>query len=163
MPDGAILPDPSSLRLLSLTADASSITAHVVTRLPEARCPLCGQPSTRIHSRYVRRVADLPWHGVAMRLDLHVRRFFCLVPACPRQIFVERLPSVVAPYARRTLRLDQVVRLIGLALGGEGGTRLARALPAQAESRYAACMRTGHATGAAGRRAGAHATGAGRG
>jgi len=128
MPEGAILPDPTCLRLLRLTADARSITAHVVTRLPEARCPLCGQTSTRVHSRYARRVADLPWHGVAMRLDLHVRRFFCLVPQCPRQIFVERLPGVVAPFARRTLRLDQVVRLIGFALGGEGGARLARAL-----------------------------------
>jgi transposase len=128
MPDVAILPDSSCLRLLRLTADATSITAQVVTKLLEARCPLCGHASTRIHSHYVRRVADLPWHGVAMRLDLHVRRFFCLTPECPRQIFVERLPSVVAPYARRTLRLNEVAWLIGFALGGEGGRRLASAL-----------------------------------
>jgi transposase len=128
MPGVAILPDSSCLRLLRLTADATSITAHVVSQPLAARCPRCGHASTRIHSCYVRRVADLPWRGVAMRLDLHVRRFFCLAPECPRQIFVERLPRVVAPYARRTLRLDEVARLIGFALGGEGGRRLASAL-----------------------------------
>jgi transposase len=97
MPDVTILPDSTCLHLLRLTADATGITAHVVTKQFEARCPLCGHTSSRIHSRYVRRVADLPWHGVAMRLDLHVRRFFCLAPECPRQIFVERLQLVPRP------------------------------------------------------------------
>jgi zinc-finger of transposase IS204/IS1001/IS1096/IS1165 len=110
MPDVVILPDPTCLRLLRLTADATSITAHVVSQPLAARCPRCAHASTRIHSHYVRRVADLPWHGVAMRLDLHVRRFFCLAAECPRQIFVERLPSIVAPYARRTLRLTDLAR-----------------------------------------------------
>jgi hypothetical protein len=66
----------------------------------------------------------LPWQGLAVRLDLHVRRWFCANPACPRQIFAERLPTVVAPYARRTARLASVVEALALALGGEGGARL---------------------------------------
>ena len=41
-----------------------------------------------------------------------------------RQIFTERLPSVVAPYARRTTRLTELFTLIGFALGGEAGKRL---------------------------------------
>jgi len=45
-------------------------------------------------------------------------------PACTRHIFTERLPTVVAPYARRTTRLDDVLTLIGFALGGEAGKRL---------------------------------------
>ena len=53
--------------------------------------------------------------GCAMRLQLHVRRFFCATPQCARQIFTERLPSVVAPYARRTRRLSDVFTLIGFA------------------------------------------------
>jgi transposase len=55
---------------------------------------------------------------------LHVRRFFCSNPECVRQIFTERLPSVVAPYARRTTRLTDLFTLIGFALGGEAGKRL---------------------------------------
>ena len=41
-----------------------------------------------------------------------------------RQIFTERLPTVVAPYVRRTARLTDVFTLIGFALGGEAGKRL---------------------------------------
>src|SRR5437588_13018738 len=41
--------------------------------------------------------------------QLRVRKFFCDHPACPRQIFTERLPTVAAPWARRTLRLAQLL------------------------------------------------------
>src|SRR5689334_23056239 len=116
-----ILPDPGRLHLLQLGADALTITAEVIPVATAARCPRCDQLSARVHSRYVRTVADLPWHGVAMRLRLHVRRFFCDYLACSRQIFTERLPGIVAPYARRTQRLDAWFTLVGFALGGEAG------------------------------------------
>ena len=63
-----------------------------------------------------------------MRLQLHTRRFFCLNNVCQQQIFCERLDKVIAPYARRTLRLNDALRLIGFALGGLPGARLAVAL-----------------------------------
>ena len=72
----------------------------------------------------MRLVADLPWAGWAVRLELHVRRFFCQNQACPRRIFVERLPGIVPPSARRTTRLTDLLTLIGFALGGEAGNRL---------------------------------------
>jgi transposase len=81
-----------------------------------------------VHSRYIRGAADLPWQGLAVRLQLHARRFFCLTDGCPQQIFCERLPQVIAPYARRTLRLNDALRLIGFALGGNPGARLALSL-----------------------------------
>lgn len=62
--------------------------------------------------------------GCAVRLELHVRRFFCPNQECTRQIFTEHLPTVVAPYARLTTRLTDVFTLIGFALGGEAGKRL---------------------------------------
>jgi hypothetical protein len=61
----------------------------------------------------MRVLADLPWMGWAMRLRLHTRRFFCDNSECERQIFAERLPNVVAHYARRTLRLTDVLTVIG--------------------------------------------------
>jgi transposase len=64
--------------------------------------------------------------GCAVRLELHVRRFFCSNAECARQIFTERLPTVVALYARRTTRLADLFTLIGCALGGEAGKRLIR-------------------------------------
>src|SRR5712691_1776309 len=119
-----LLPDPTCLHLQLLDASETTITAVVTTTSEEAACPLCHGRSARIHSRYTRVVADLPWMGWAVRLELHVRRFFCPNPACTQQIFTERLPMVVAPYARRTTRLTDVLTLIGFALGGEAGQRL---------------------------------------
>jgi transposase len=112
------------LHLVRLEADEQFILAVVATTASEALCPLCQCRSESIHSRYVRLVADLPWAGWAVRLELHVRRFFCQNKACRRQIFTERLPSVVAPSARRTIRLTDLFMLIGFALGGEAGKRL---------------------------------------
>ncbi len=103
-----LLPDPTCLHLQLLDASDTTITARVTTTSKEAICSLCHRCSPRIHSRYVRAVADLPWMGYAVRLELHVRRFFCVNPECARQIFTERLPTVVAPYARRTTRLTDV-------------------------------------------------------
>jgi transposase len=119
-----LLPDPDQLELLCLRAGLTAITAIVRTRASGAYCPCCGRRSERIQSRYVRRPADLPWHGVAMQLELHVRRFFCDAPDCPQAIFAERLPGVLAPYSRRTDRLDAWFTAVGLALGGEAGARL---------------------------------------
>jgi transposase len=116
------------LRLDLLRADVSHLTMVVSTKADHARCPLCDQPSTQVHSRYHRSLADLPWNGIAVRLDLTTRRFFCRVADCPRRIFTERLPELVAPYARRTLRLTQVLEVIGLAIGGEAGARVLRRL-----------------------------------
>lgn len=79
-------------------------------------------------SRYVRRIADLPWHGVAVKLELHTRRFCCQNGPCTQRIFCERLPRVVAHYARKTVRLNAALEPIGFALGGEAGARLARGL-----------------------------------
>ncbi len=129
-----LLPDPTCLHLKLLDASTTTIIVKVATTSPAAACPLCQRWSDRVHSRSVRQMADLPWMGCAVRLELQVRRFFCTNPACARQIFTERLPTVVAPYARRTSRLTDVLTLIGFALGGEAGRRLVEGMSL---SRYA--------------------------
>jgi transposase len=91
-------------------------------------CPRCHVRTARVHSRYTRTLADLPWGASGVRVQLRVRQFFCDHPACPREIFTERLPTVAAPWARRTLRLAQRLLAYGLALGGEAGARLAARL-----------------------------------
>ena len=73
----------------------------------------------------MRTVADLPWQGRAVRRKLHARRFFCDHAACAQRIFCERLPAVVAPYARHTLRLISALEVVGVAVGGEGGAPVA--------------------------------------
>jgi transposase len=119
-----LLPEASDLQLVRLEVEDQSLIAIVATTSPGALCPLCQCRSESIHSRYVRCVADLPWAGWAVRLELHVRRFFCHNQECLRRIFTERLPLVVAPSARRTARLSDLLTLIGFALGGEEGCYL---------------------------------------
>lgn len=80
-----------------------------------------------MHSRYVRKLADLPWQGQTLHIQVQVRRFFCLGPDCLRRIFAERLPFAIA-FARTTSRLRDLHAEIGLFLGGEAGARLATRL-----------------------------------
>jgi transposase len=128
MPASPLLPDPAELRLDHVISESQSITIVVATARPTASCPACQRPSARVHSRYVRSLADLPWSGTTVRLRLHTRRFFCSSLTCSRRIFTERLPRTAARYARRTTRLTEALQLMGLALGGEAGARLAARL-----------------------------------
>lgn len=63
----SLLPDPSVITLECVRPSADSVTLVVSAFLQRGTCPRCRSPSTRIHSCYARRVADLPWHGVAVR------------------------------------------------------------------------------------------------
>jgi transposase len=69
------------------------------------RLPACGAASDRVHSRYVRTAADLPWQGRRVVLRVTARRFRCPTPDCPRRVFCERLPRAFAAHARATGRL----------------------------------------------------------
>jgi len=69
---------------------------------------------------------DLAWGMRTITLHLTVRRFFCEVTTCVRQIFTERLPGVVAPSARRTIRLRGLLEALAFELGGEAGAAAAR-------------------------------------
>jgi transposase len=85
---------------------------------------VCQRPAARVHSRYERHIADLPWSGVRVTLHVLARRFRCLFNDCPRRIFCERLPSLVAACARRTHPLTALLQALGFALGGRPGVRL---------------------------------------
>jgi len=103
------------------------VSARAGTR--EGACPLCGTPSNRVHSRYVRTISDLPCAGKRIELRLLARRFLCQAPFCRRQIFAERFgDSVVAVRCRRTSRLEGIVHHLGLALGGRPGAGFAKRL-----------------------------------
>ena len=111
-----------------LITEAACLTLVVETIRDSVLCPDCQQPTRRIHSRYTRTFADLPWQGVVVRLLLKTRKFFCCSPNCPRQVFTERPPATAACYARRTSRLAEALQQVSLALGGEAGARLSRQL-----------------------------------
>ncbi len=119
---------PDQLHIDALSFDGDSLTISGCVRGSEARCPVCGETSRRIHGLYTRALADLPWSGTPVRLRIRVRKFFCDVSACERRIFAERMPDVARPFARGTDRQRDALEWIALALGGEAGARLAREL-----------------------------------
>jgi transposase len=120
-----LLPDAPLLRLEACGVDDTSaqITLVVCSTQARARCPVCTTLTSRIHSHDERALADLPWAHYRVRLQLRVRQWFCRNRACPRRIFTERLPTVAAPWARRTLRLAQRLSALGVALGGTAGVQ----------------------------------------
>jgi transposase len=120
-----ILAAPDLLKIEIISFCSDEVRLVVKTRLPKSPCPSCGWQSDKAHSRYQRRLADLPWEGVAVKLILSVRKFFCLNSDCRRRIFCERLPGLAAPYAHKTLRFNQLLTKLGIALGGRPGARMA--------------------------------------
>jgi transposase len=127
----ALLPHAPGLLLEDVLHEDETLAVTVRSTAPTAICPGCRQPSARIHSHYERSPTDLPWGGTPLRLLLRVRKFFCPTPACPRRVFTERLPGVIAPSARTTTRLATLLRAIAFAFGGEAGARLARQVGVQ--------------------------------
>jgi transposase len=122
------LPDTTSLHLDAWYLDEAhaQITLLISSTQAEPRCPGCHVPARYVHSHYTRTLADLPWSGYAITWRLRVRKLFCHNRKCSRRIFTERLAGLVAPWARRTLRLAGRLLAMGLALGGAAGVRLSR-------------------------------------
>src|SRR6266699_868378 len=77
---------------------------------------------------YYRTEHNLPASGRPVHLVIHVRRFFCQENTCVRKIFAERFPSLTLPRVKFTLRLQETLRDMGFALGGEAGSRLGKYL-----------------------------------
>jgi transposase len=90
-----LLPEHVNLSSEQILVD-ETVTVMLRSQLLTAACPSCGQESLRIHSRYQRKPRDLPVSGRSVRLIIEVRRFFCDKASCPRQTFVEQLPSHLA-------------------------------------------------------------------
>jgi len=105
----------------------AQITWRVQSTQTRAPCPLCAASARRIHRHYERTLADLPWATYRVRLQLRVRQWFCHNRHCPRRICTERLPTVAAPWARRTLRLAHHLLALSVGWGGRAGVRLGHA------------------------------------
>jgi transposase len=124
----ALLPATHGISLTEVSVEDASVGLRLTATVPTAACPDCAVPSSSVHSRYQRRLTDLPWGTRAVHIQLIVRKFFCRNRTCARRIFTERLPDFAAPYARKTMRLVNALRALGTALGGQAGARLAACL-----------------------------------
>src|SRR5512133_964346 len=115
---------PRSLRVQRVSSTTDQVVVDADPHCCSARCPTCGLISRRVHSCYVRKLRDLPSSGRPVLIRVSARRFRCVNARCRRLTFAERLDDASVG-ARRTNRLGQLQRYLGLALGGEAGARLA--------------------------------------
>ncbi|MBC7928911.1 MAG: transposase [Bryobacteraceae bacterium] len=89
----AVLPNPVTLVLEGIDRCDDDFRMCVRARQPSV-CPDCGHISTSRHSRYSRRLNDLPWQGRSVQIWLRVGRYRCRNEQCLRKIFCERMPGV---------------------------------------------------------------------
>jgi transposase len=96
---------PAELAAEAVTEEADTIIVNARAVSPSGSCPRCGTASSRVHSRYVRTVSDLPCCGRRVDLRVVVRRFVCTASHCRQKIFAERFGDGVLPLrSRRTAR-----------------------------------------------------------
>ena len=120
---------PRGFDVESAICDGNTTVITVRATSDTSLCPGCGAGSKRMHSRYRRRLADLPLAGRMVQLVVAARRFRCDAVLCGQRVFTERfVEGILAPWARRTARLDYVVHQLGLALGGRPAANIARRL-----------------------------------
>lgn len=122
----AINPAPDVLRIETLAIDRQHVVIYLRSAAQNAICPSCARASARIHSRYWRHAADVPLSGNAVRIRVQSRRFFCDEAECDQQIFCERFPGVLEPYARLTDRAKQVLLELTHASNAEQAARVGR-------------------------------------
>lgn len=126
---GFASPIPPGLEVDNTEGGEDALVVTARSNASAASCPLRGVVSHRVQSHYVRQPSDLPSAGRRVRLRFVVRRFRCGVSGCQRQVFAERFDTtVLAERARRTGRLEEIVRHLGLAMGGRPGAGFAQRL-----------------------------------
>jgi transposase len=120
-----LCPGPAAWQISKITAEQDRIVLFLEPMRAAVACPVCGIDSQRVHSRYRRRPWDMPWGRWPVQLVVHARRFFCDAPGCPRRIFVEPFPGILAPYARQTERWRQALLELTHASSAEVAARVA--------------------------------------
>ena len=123
-----LFPHLAGLYIEQVQPAGAGVVMRARSRAAGAACPACGAWSSRVHSGYVRTVADGPAGGRPVVIRLTVRRFLCRNPACQSVTFAEQVDGLTGQYLRRSLPLLGLLAQVGLALAGRAGARLAAAL-----------------------------------
>ena len=111
--------------IASWTDCGSRLRVQAISVVESALCPGCAGRSSQRHGLVWRTLADCPSFGMAVSLEVQVRRFKCAIPSCRRRTFSEPIELLAGRRQRRTWRLRRQHSLLGYALGGEAGARLA--------------------------------------
>ncbi|MEU5036163.1 transposase family protein [Streptomyces rubiginosohelvolus] len=123
-----LFPSIAAVAVLSVDVNIAIVRVDARCTAAGAACPVCGTWSNRVHGSYPRFPADVPSGGRRVVLQLKVRRFNCGNSDCARRTFVEQIPGLTRRHSQRTERLRSILALVGLALAGWAGARIAGVL-----------------------------------
>ncbi|WP_429877785.1 transposase family protein [Fictibacillus sp. NRS-1165] len=118
--------DPS-LEILSFVIDKGKIKITVANKRHSVICPTCLKPSSKRHSRYQRKIQDIPMEQKEVEIILLARKWFCLSPSCSTHIFTERY-SWISSKKRRTKRADDLLRKLAFSSSCLTAEKLSRHL-----------------------------------
>lgn len=118
-------PDPN-LEVLHVTSSDDSIHLTIKSITTASCCPTCSKPSSRIHSRYTRKISDLPICDQSVKLLLISRRWFCDQIDCETKIFTERF-DWISSSGRRTRRTEEFLRKIAFSTSCLSAEKVAKA------------------------------------
>ena len=116
------------LQLLNTKVDPDCITISASIASLSASCPQCHSNSSKVHSGYIRTLADLSLGVRKLVVHLDIRRFFCEETQCKRVTFAEPVSDFAVRYSRRTNQLCEALREIAFESGGECGARMVEKL-----------------------------------
>ncbi|MFE9454219.1 transposase family protein [Streptomyces sp. NPDC006739] len=144
-------------------SEGELVTVRARTGGEQAACPACGTLSSRIHRRYVRRLADSAVGGRRVLIELQVRRFRCCASACRQATCAEQVDGLTfrhgrrsavrgchpGPPVRRSGRSEELHHCVGLqrACGDAQLTDADRFLVGEVEDVHKRCPRAGPGAG----------------
>ncbi|WP_041586111.1 transposase family protein [Terriglobus saanensis] len=70
-------PNSAEVKLICLHQKAGTIHMELHAYQASSLCRGCNHHSSRVHRRYWRTIADLPWEGFPVTILLQARKFFC--------------------------------------------------------------------------------------
>lgn len=95
-----------TLQILHQQEEEKTFSFIMEVTTKQAPCPRCGFKSTRKHSRYTRKLQDVPMDDKEVAVLLCSNKWFCEEADCPTSIFTERF-SWLDSYRRKTNRLEE--------------------------------------------------------
>jgi transposase len=69
----ALLPATHGISLTEVSVEDASVGLRLTATVPTAACPNCAVPSSSVHSRYQRRLTDLPCGTRAVHIEVWQR------------------------------------------------------------------------------------------
>jgi len=123
-----LLPELSSLVIDDVIDQGRVVRVLARTQILPVACPLCDQPTERVHAYHRRQIAALPVAGRGVVVDVQVRRLRCLTVECPRRTFREQMPELAGQWARRTRQLSALVGDLAIVVAGRAGAAVLQRL-----------------------------------